>query len=356
MNRTALLAKMSSLTVSLLIAAVFVSMAGTASAEVIYMKNGDQLSGSITAKTVGKISLKTPYAGTIYIFRSEIRQIGGDAPDKGGGVGVARKIDAASGAAVAQSVSKSAPIKSTKVKPPISALDPTLVAAARTKDQRESKENTFVGNVNFAMKLEEGNNSNDEYDVNFYLNYSQGPHRYHVYGQFEYDLRNSENVKLDWQLYPTYDYYISDKLYVSLAYSAKQEKYAGLDLRQSMGPSIGYQFYKGDPIDFKTSVGFYYVQEDYTDKELNEYMGPGWNMDYKHDLFRGKMQFFHRHYSSLSLVEFDKFLWHSWTGFKVPVVQGVVITTEFEIDYDGQPGLDAETLDTILRVSLGYEW
>ena len=98
------------------------------------------------------------------------------------------------------------------------------------------------------------------------------------------------------------------------------------------------------------------MDEDYIDKDDDHYLGLGWNLEYQHDLFGGKMQFYHRHYSSLSVEEFEKFLWHSWTGVKLPVVSGIVISLEYEVDYDGEPALQADTLDTTLRLKLGYEW
>ena len=103
-------------------------------------------------------------------------------------------------------------------------------------------------------------------------------------------------------------------------------------------------------------MGIYFVDEDYIDRDDDHYFGPVWNMEYTHDLFDGKMQFYHRHYSSLSARNINKFLWHSWTGLKVPVLRGIVVSAEFEVDYDGKPSIEAETLDTTLRLKLGYEW
>lgn len=309
------------------------------SAEVLTMKNGDQISGKVTAQTNQKVSVKTRYAGIIHIDRSEIKQIGSTSI-----------------------VKKSAPIqqtaqsKTTQVAPPISALDPTLVAATSSKAKSELKEGKFTGNINFALKSENGNTDKDEIDTDFSVAYRQGPHRYRAQAQLEYDLTNGENNKQDWQIAPTYDYFVSDKLYASLMYSAKQEKYAGLDLRQAMGPSLGYQFYDGKPIKLMSALGLYYVDENFRDKADEEYFGPGWHFDYQHDVFRGKMQFYHRHYGVLSAETSDKFLWHSWTGLKVPIIHGIVGSAEFEIDYDSQPATRAETVDTTLRFKLGYEW
>lgn len=322
--------------IRLLIFAV-ISTSALLSAEVIQMKNGDVISGAITAKTNKVVSVKTRYAGIIHIQRSEVKYIGSDL----------------SSAAVKKAARSS---NASEVAPPISALDPTLVAATGSKAKSGMEDGKFTGNINFSLKSENGNTDKDEIDTDFSVAYRRAEHRFRAQGQLEYDLRDGENNKQDWQLTPTYDYFISDQLYASLMYSAKQEKYAGLNLRQSAGPSLGYQFYEGKPVSLMSALGFYYVNEDFSNKEDNDYFGPGWHLDYQHDLFRGKMQFYHRHYSVLSTEEFDKFLWHSWTGVKVPIIHGIVGSAEFEMDYDSDPAIRAESFDTTLRFKLGYEW
>jgi putative salt-induced outer membrane protein YdiY len=240
--------------------------------------------------------------------------------------------------------------------PHVSDVDSTLRLPSGAKTKSDDLDGQLTGNFHFALKAESGNSDQTEIDLDFYLHYKEGARRYHVYGQFEYDLRNGENSKQDWQIYPTYDYFLSEKFYASLAYSAKQEKFAGLDLRQSFGPSLGYEFYSGKPVSLKTTLGFYFVKEEYADKDASQYFGPVWNLEYKYDLFGGKMQLYHRHYSSVSTKEIEKFLWHSWTGINVPLAKGIVVSSEIELNYDGQPALKAESLDATLRLKVGYEW
>jgi len=310
--------------------------------ETIYMKNGDLLSGKIVKKTNSKLSVETRYAGVIHIDRSEVKNIG------------EKRV-------VSRPIKKLMLLRKEKA-PAMSGQDPVLVAEAdlgEPEDDGSEKDPTkgkFTGNVHFALKSENGNNDQDEIDFDFYLHYEQGAHRYHVYGQMDYDLRSGENTKRDWQLYPVYDYFLTEKLYASLSYSAKQEKFAGLDLRQSIGPSIGYESFKGAPITLKNSLGVYFVDEKHTEREDAHYFGPGWNLEYKHDMLDGKMQLYHRHFSSVNIQDMGKFLWHSWTGIRVPIMHGIVVSSEMEINYDGQPSLKAEPLDTTFRVKLGYEW
>jgi len=324
-------------------------------AETIYMKNGDLLSGKIVKTTNTKISVETRYAGVVHIERSEVKKIGKLLPAY---KPVAKLLKQRQEKVLAMSQQDPVLVAESDIEPSSSeVVDFEKKEGGKVEGKKEADEKgKFTGNIHFALKAENGNNDQDELDFDFYLHHEKGDHRYHVYGQMDYNLRSGENTKRDWQIYPTYDYFMTEKLYVSFVYSAKQEKFAGLDLRQSVGPSVGYELFKGSPITLKESLGFFFVTEKYAEREDAQYYGPGWNFEYKHDMLDGKIQIYHRHYSSINIQDVEKFLWHSWSGIRVPVVHGIVVSSEMEVNYDGQPSLKAKPLDTIFRVKLGYEW
>lgn len=317
-----------------------VVMNASARTEVVTLLNGDHITGVVLKQTEITLTLKTHYAGVIHIERSQIQHLG-------------KHIGKST---VTENSETKKKIKPPKVASGVSALDPTLVASTASTMREKSEKGTFSGNTNFSMKLEDGNNNKNEIDIDLAVTYRRGIHRGRALGTLEYDTRDGDSIKRDWQVFASYDRFISDKLFASLLYSAKQERFAGLDLRQSLGPSVGYQFYEGTPVELMSSLGIYYVLEDFIAQPDNRYFGPGWQLQYKQDLYKKKLQFYHRHYSILSAEESDKWLWHSWTGLRMPLVGGIVGSAEFEIDYDSQPALRAETMDTTLRLKIGYQW
>jgi putative salt-induced outer membrane protein YdiY len=306
---------------------------------VVILKNGDRISGDIVSQSADTLTVKTTYAHKIKIDRSYIQGGGQTAPP----TETAGRV-------------KGAATQPAQVSPVVGALNPSLVTATSSKQKNPNKNGKFSGIVNFSMKMENGNTDKDEIDADFSATYRDGHHRFRAQGEIEYDLWDGDAAKRDWQIIPTYDYFLSDKLYASMMYSAKQEKYAGLQLRQTIGPSIGYQFYDGKPVVLMSALGFYYIDEEFVAKDADDYWGPGWHFDYKYDIFGGKMQLYHRHYSLLRSGQTDKMLWHSWTGVRVPIISGVVGSAEFELDYDNNSLIRDESVDTTLRLKLGYEW
>lgn len=295
--------------------------------EVLVLQNGDRISGNIVGQSPKSIRIQTAYAGVIEVQREHLGHI----------------QTASSGRAQS--------IPGTGAKSAIPKPDEIPVEASGAASKKQ-----FEGSLNVGIKMENGNSDKDEIDTDFSASYQTGSHRFRAKGGLEYDLRDGENIKRDWYLTPTYDYFIDENLFLSMLYSAKQEKFADLHLRQTMGPSVGYQFFRGEPVSLMSSLGLLWVDENFSDSEDNSYAALGWNFDYQHAFYKGKVKFYHRHNSLLSTERVDKFLWHSWTGLKVPLVGSIVGSAEVELDYDSQPADDAETLDTTLRFKIGYEW
>ena len=334
---------------SLLSGLIWVSLASIAAADTLTMKNGDTLSGEVVNKSGKLLRFKTTYAGTLEITWSEVRDLQMDELTE-----VVLdddfRLQATSVRAGGESVGS------------VGAKDAGIGVAAERIDKIKPKPwevgrgGKFTGKVNFAAKLEGGNSEQDEIDTDFELAYRRGKHRFRSHGQLEFDKNDGDTTKQDWFLLGKYDYFFTEHVYFTGTYNVKQEKYADLDLRQFGGPGIGYQFLTGPPTTLLSEVGLAYYHEEFSDGETNSFVGPNWYLNYEQQLFKGKLKFYHKNLATISMDEISKQLWHSWTGFSVPIVGGIIGSTEMEMDYDSKPADDAEKLDTTFRLKLGYEW
>jgi hypothetical protein len=46
----------------------------------------------------------------------------------------------------------------------------------------------------------------------------------------------------------------------------------------------------------------------------------------------------------------------TWTGLRIPLMLGLVASTEMKVAYDSGAAEEADTLDTSYLVKLGYQW
>lgn len=324
-----------------LAALVGLALTSTLLADVVEMANGDRISGSVIKLADGVLEVETGYAGVVRIQWSEVRDLQVDQPTQvryaDESLKQTRRID---GPAAASAKQSQGPVAQ------------EIVPA----DEPESK-GKFSGRVNLAAELDRGNSISDEYDADFSLIYRRGLNRYEAMGQLEYDSDEFQNTKRDWLLVGKYDRFINERDYISAWYGAKQERLAGLRLRQFAGPGIGREFLSEENHRLAAELTLFAVHEDYVNVPDNQFFGPGFFLQYERELHkRSRLQFYHKNYAIIDAGDGNKRLWHSWTGLRIPLYGGIVGSAEYEIDYDSQPALRREGTDTTFQLKLGYQW
>lgn len=334
------------LTLTLCLSAWLTSPAG---GDTLTMNNGDTITGTVVKKEGDILRFNTAYAGTLRIDWTEVRDLQMDEPTE-----ILLTDDTLSHATAVHRGEET--VRESGAKAGGLRVPAEDVATIKPEAWDLGSAGKFSGKVNLAAKIEGGNTDKDEIDADFELAYRRSEHRLRAEGQLEFDKNNGETIKQDWFLLGKYDYFFTEQAYYTVAYSLKQEKFSNLQLRQFGGPGIGYQFFTGPPINLLSELSLGIYHEEYVDGGTNSFLGPNWYLKYERELFNGKLKFYHRHLATLNAEDTNKRLWHSWTGFSVPLFGGVIGSTEMEVDHDSNPASDAETTDTTFRLKLGYEW
>ena len=136
----------------------------------------------------------------------------------------------------------------------------------------------------------------------------------------------------------------------------KKDRFADLNLRTLVGPGIGYRFFESKPLNLKLEIGPYYLNDDFIDQSDETFWGPAWFLDYDQKVWKKRLQIYHRQLGFQGVNNSDKFIWRSWTGVRIPLVAGLFGSLEYEIDYDSEPAVEAETTDQTFKLKLGYKW
>lgn len=323
---------------------VLLSVIASASvrADELWISNGDRLTGELVKKEKGKIKFKTSYAGTLTVDVGQVDRLILDEP-----LIALTNIDARVVVKNLVSTNSTESIEDPYPLHEIKILNPTPV------DLGEKGE--FSGRVNLSVKVENNSNQSDEVDGDYTIRYRYAQHRFESNGQIEYDRNELIPTKRDWLISARYSYFYKTHTYASVWTSFKQEKYDGLNLRSSAGPTIGYEFYARPDKLSSMELGLTYIHEDYVEEADNEFVGATWIVDFETAL-RERLTFYHKHYATMDATDSSKTLWHSWTGFRVPLVRSFIASIEYEVDYDSQPALREQNTNTTLRFKLGKEW
>ncbi len=319
-------------------------------ADEVVIVNGNRITGEVVRQAAGKLRLKTTFAGTLEIEWSQVQQLILDEPVK---VilddervldvdGFFREGDQYVLSPVSQSSELEVEARQVKVIDP----DPWELGVGHD----------FTGRINIAIENEKGNSEKNEFDLDFTMNNRWRKNNLLVMGEMEYDTTRGFTSTDNWSVMGNLDHTFSNKWYYAGALMFKHDKFADLKLRTMLGPGIGYRFFDSKAKNLRLEAGPYYLSDDFYDQEDQAYWGPAWYLDYDQMVWKKRLQLYHRQTGFVAVDSSDKLLWRSWTGVRVPLVAGLVGSVEYEIDYDSEPAVEAETTDTTFKLKLGYRW
>jgi putative salt-induced outer membrane protein YdiY len=318
-------------------------------ADELVMKDGSRLLGTVVKKDGGSsFDFKTSYAGVITIQWAEVKQLIAEEPItvllKSGNtydVVSANKngegVTTLSGADTTQTTTLSE------------------VAYFNPEPWRLGQGWHWQGNTNIALSYERGNTDQDDLEADFAMTFRRLDDRLKLNGDYDREKSNEVLTNEDWRLVTRYDHFVSDKLFYGATLGFEHDRFADLQLRTTLGPLIGYEFYDSKAMNLDIASGPIYVKENYYSAENDEYAALGWQLNFDR-FITDSIQFYHRHTGLLSMEDTKDFAWDSWTGLRFPIYAGIVASTEIKIEYDGGAQEDVDKTDTTYSVKLGYRW
>ena len=334
----------------LAISVLLTSVANPALADELLMKDGSRLLGKVVKQEDGTLEFETAFAGVIKVQWAEVSELHADEPVTVM-LGSEETVSATNIKNTEQEI-----LLETDTDEPDSSIEPGDLAFINPEPWRLGEGIRWTGRVNLDLKSQRGNTDKDEFEADAQTELRRKQDRFNLHAQFEKDKDNGIVTDQNWKLNNKYDRFVSKKLYYGGVLALEHDKFADLDLRTSVGPHVGYQFFESTAMNLSTDVGILYVDENFDEAEDNDYWSLGWQVNFDRFLVPERVQFYHRHYGIQSIEDSDNLTINSWTGFRFPLYLGIVASTEAEIEYDGGAPDDVDKTDTTYRVKLGYQW
>lgn len=314
----------------------------------VFLKNGDRLSGKVVSKSGDKLVFKTDYAGKINIQWADISHLTTDKPvritldDKTDLTGILSVTDGTELRIAADADAEPEPLPMQQ----IAAIN--LPEAPRFK---------FTGQINAGFERDRGNTDEDDYHLDAETRLRWPDDR--LTFSFDGDLEKSNNkkTKQEADLIGRYDHFLTEKWYLTSGLMFEHDKFADLDLRTTIGVGPGHQFLETDRTNLSVELGPGYVWENFDDSEDQDYAVGLWGLRFDHYLFeKWKLQAFHNHRFTLSLEDSDDYIFKSKTGLRVPIIDNLQATLQFNFDRDNAPADDSKKNDFETLVTGGYTW
>jgi putative salt-induced outer membrane protein YdiY len=317
-------------------------------ADEIWLRNGDHITGKVVTLEKNELTISTSYAGDLTIPWEEIANLRTDEPVKVviGEATITQGMMSRSeeGKVAIQSEDLEEPltielaqVKSINPKPPA----PPLKTKAR---------------VNFGASFTDGNTETEDIygDGEFVARTEKN--RYTLGGRYKRSQDN--NIKTADSLigYMKYDHFFTKKWYFYANAEGEKDEFKDLDLRTSLGLGAGYQFLETEWTHLSLEAGVSYVNEDFIEAEDEGYAAGRWGFRFDRHFFNKAFQIFHNHTGLVGLEDTDDLIIYSQTGVRIPFYKNLNVTAQFNYDYDNTPATGREKEDKAYIFTLGYQW
>ena len=337
----------------LLSACVALALGGAhfaARADVLTLKNGDRLSGTVLSKEGGAVVLRTGYAGEVKVQWAELAGITTDRPvhvilsDETSLKGTLLPADAGRVRVKAGEIIETAPFDLAK----LTFINPSAEASGQGVK--------VSGRVNVGVAASSGNTDTQNAHLDGEWIARTRSNRFTVGAAFNRTRDNDLETASNGRGYLKYDHFLDKKWYVYANASAERDRLQDLNLRSALGGGSGYQIYEAPELNLSVEGGLNYVSEDYGQLEAKGYPSARWGLKYDQMLFGGLTQLFHEQEALIGLERKRNVIFRSRTGLRFPFSKKLVAATQLNLDWTREPPAGKKTTDRTFLFTMGYQW
>ncbi len=320
---------------------------GTSTADEIYLRNGDKISGNLVTMMDKMLIIETSYAGKLTINWSEVVNIKTE-----GEISVRmdddRLISGNTGDA------EKGLIKLSK-----SGVDGAVsfsLANVESINQPTEPKVKFKARANLGLASLRGNTDKDTRHVDGEISARTTNNRYTAGG--ELNITESSNIKTEDNMlgYLKYDHFLSKRWFAYGNARYEKDKLKDLNLRSIYGVGSGYQFIETPIENLFVEAGINYVDEDYVAVPDDTFISGRWAVNYDKYIYDKSFQIFHFHEGFGSLEDSDDWFIKSRTGIRVPMFTSINASLQFNLDWDNDPAPGRKHTDRALMFTLGYQF
>lgn len=333
----------------LLLALALVVLTAPTKADQLVMANGSVLVGTLVRASGSIILFSTPFAGEISVNQANVVSITTDA-----GVDVLlhdgtlhRNSLVAPQGEVLQLTGGLAPL----------ALAVADINMLNPEPWRLGLGYKWSGRFDAGLESDRGNVDSDELDLGIESIWQGHRNRYTLRGVWEVDELNNARSKNRWLARGKYDRFrrVDSKNYSGFQLALEHEQFQDLDLRTSLGPYLGRQFYEDALLQVHAELGVVYVDEDFDLAEDRDYWGLNWELRAASEPLVG-FQFYANQEGILDLNNFDEIIMNSILGLRFPTLYGLTSAAEAVYEYDGGSVAGVDSSERTFRFKVGYIW
>jgi putative salt-induced outer membrane protein YdiY len=319
------------------------------SADQVFMKNGDQITGEIKHMTNGKLLFKPKYAKLMEIDWKEV---------------VGLKTEKILPVHLKDKTSVVGKLEVIEEKGKIRATTATLEEAGTFKVDDVVSINPpppppflkVKGSVSANASIYRGNTKTREAGVRAELVTRTERQRLTLRAGWDYADTDDTMTKRAAFGSMKFDFFITKKFYAYAHALFMGDKFADLTLRTSLGAGVGYQWIDTDTTDFYTEAGISYFDEDYRRAEDKSTVTARFSWKLDHWIVPKHLSIFHFMEAYPGLEDEEDIYIHTEQGIRAAFWGGFFATAQINWDYDNTPAKGRKRQDVAYLFGLGYNF
>lgn len=214
----------------------------------------------------------------------------------------------------------------------------------------------FGGTASVAFNSQRGNTELDEFDYRILGRWESLKDRYRLEAFGELDEAQGQKNAENWTVRARYDRVQTGDWYWGGGASARQDLFADLDLRTSIGPYLGRKFFTDPIFELEAEAGLAYTTEDFVNEADRDYIGTTWDVHIRSDYLGGDSQLYLDHSGIWNLDESENVVLNTTLGLAFPLLYGLEAAAEVTWDLNTGAAEGTEELDETYRLRIGYSW
>lgn len=315
-------------------------------ADVVVLKSGDKMSGTVDSVAGGNVLLITEYAGAVAIAIDAIAEVTteGSFDVFVGEDSVNGKFAVVDGAQVLVTDGQSQPV---------ALSDVTRAGQNNLGIVNFARE--WKSRADLAAQVANGNTDTQNYSVLAESSLKQDNVEYLltllISNEEAEGITTKEQLDFDF----LYKRFVSEKWYASGNFEYFEDPIKEVDRRVTLGAGMGYQFWDNSFGALSSELGVSYVNEDIGGETSNN-PALRWGLDYKKYFFDKRMEAFHRQ-SVLFIPDSDRGeVIASSTGVRYALNTRIDATARVDVNHETKPAPGNSKTDVIYNLGVGVKF
>ncbi len=311
-----------------------------AAEDLVFLKNGDRISGQIHTMEGDQLEIATTFAGTIKIGWKEIQRIQPAQP---------LSVTFYEGAKIPEGIGTRDGdrliLRELSVDGPIGFADVKAIGISNVYQR---------GNITLGGNNASGNSNTHALNMSAAYTLRNDRHRVIMSGQFNRGEANGHLSAENGAATVRYDYLLTRQVFLSGQQLGETDRFQNLTSRSTTTVALGYDFYDRLARSLSIGAGPGLVYEKFTTEPSTLSPAVAWFVGWQQNMSGGAVTLFHNHHGIRDLTLRNATRLEAQQGIRVKVYGGISLNLEYDLRFNSTPAPGKQSVDSALIFGFSY--